>query len=72
MPTNEMDERYRTAEEVCDMIHSAANVVRTAINTDDAATKKALSTAAITLLQAAIKKTKESVDASLALEDDDE
>ena len=71
MPT-EMDERYRTAEDVCDMIHSAANVVRTAISTDDPTTKKALKTAAITLLKAAIKKTEESVDASLALDEDDE
>lgn len=71
MPT-EMDERYRTAEEVCDMIHSAANVVRTAISTDDPTTKKALKTAAVTLLKAAIKKTEESVDASVALDDDDE
>lgn len=72
MPTNEMDERYRTAEEVCDMIHSAANVVRTAINSDDPTTKKALKTAAVTLLKAAIKKTEESVDASVALDEDDE
>lgn len=71
MPT-EMDERYRTAEEVCDMIHSAANVVRTAINSDDPTTKKALKTAAVTLLKAAIKKTEESVDASVALDEDDE
>lgn len=71
MPT-EMDERYRTAEEVCDMIHSAANVVRTAISTDDPTTKKALKTAAVTLLKAAIKKTEESVDASVALDEDDE
>lgn len=71
MPT-EMDERYRTADEVCDMIHSAANVVRTAISTDDPTTKKALKTAAVTLLKAAIKKTEESVDASVALDEDDE
>lgn len=72
MPLEENDPRYMTAEEVADMIHSTANIARQAILADDAAIKKPMKVAAVTMLKSAIKKVEESIDASIALDDDDE
>lgn len=65
------DERLRTADEVCDMIHSAANVVRTALTSTDKKAEEALRKAAKTLLTTAIKRLDESVGTSIADEEDE-
>lgn len=65
------DERLRTADEVCDMIHSAANVVRTALTSTDKKDEEALRKAAKTLLTTAIKRLDESVGTSIADEEDE-
>lgn len=72
MPIDERDPRYNTAEEVSDMLHTTANVARQAIMTDDADMKKSLKAAVVSLLKSAIKKVEESIDASLALDEEDE
>lgn len=65
------DERLRTADELCDMIHSAANVVRTAIASTDKKTEEALKKAAKALLTTAIKRLDESVGTAIADEEDE-
>ena len=65
------DERLRTADEVCDMIHSAANVVRTALTSTDKKAEEALKKAAKTLLTTAIKRLDESVGTAIADEEDE-
>jgi hypothetical protein len=65
------DERLRTADEVCDMIHSAANVVRTALTSTDKKAEEALRKAAKTLLTTAIKRLDESVGTAIADEEDE-
>lgn len=65
------DERLRTADEVCDMIHSAANVVRTALTSTDKKAEEALRKAAKTLLTTAIKRVDESVGTAIADEEDE-
>lgn len=72
MPIDERDPRHNTAEEVSDMLHTTANVARQAIMTDDADMKKSLKAAVVSLLKSAIKKVEESIDASLALDEEDE
>ena len=70
MPTNEIDEKEKEAYELSELIHSAARVVETAIRTDDPASKKALRDAAKSLLQNAITRMDESVNTTLADEED--
>lgn len=65
------DERLRTADEVCDMIHSAANVVRTALTSTDKKAEEALRKAAKTLLTTAIKRLDESVGTAITDEEDE-
>ena len=71
MPVNE-DEKFRVSDEICGMIHSAADVARQAVMSEDATVKKALQTAAKALLNQAIRKIDESVGTSVADEEDDE
>lgn len=72
MPIDErMDEREKTAHDICDLIHSAADVARSAIMSDDAEAEKALKLAAKTLLENAIRKMDESVGTAVADEDEE-
>ena len=65
-----MTERDRTAEGIADQIHSAGRIMEQAILIDDAASKKALQNAAKVLIDTAMKRFDESVNTSIA--DDDE
>lgn len=64
------DEKQKEAFDVSELIHSAARIVEQAIQIDDPASKKALQTAAKTLLQNAIDRMDESVAASIEDEED--
>ena len=66
----EPDEKQKEAFDVSELIHSAARIVEQAIQIDDPASKKALQTAAKTLLQNAIDRMDESVAASIEDEED--
>ena len=73
MPIGEVtDSRMETAEDLCDTIHSAANIVRTAITTKDPSTAKALRTAAKALLKTVMARLDESVGESAAIEEEDD
>ena len=66
----ENEERQKEAYEVSELIHSAARIVEQAIAIEDPDSKKALQTAAKTLLQNAITRMNESVATSIADEED--
>ena len=64
------DPRFKTAEEIEDMMHDAGRIARTAVMSDDAAVKKSLKEAVKALCDTALKRLDESIGASIA--DDDE
>ena len=65
------DPRFKTANEIEDMMHDAGRIARTAIMTDDAAVKKSLKGAVQALCDTALKRMDESIGASIA-DDEDE
>lgn len=67
-----LDPRDRTAEEIEDMFHNAGRVARSAIMTDDAATKNTLKLAVRALTDEALRRLDESVGASVADDQDDD
>ena len=70
----EAENRRKTADEVCESIHSAARLAETAIMSDDPKVKEALKASVRVLLETAMTKLDESVGASVAdaQDDDDE
>lgn len=69
MPVSE--EKEKEAYEVSAMIRSASDIVEQAIRMDDPSSKKALQTAAKTLLQKAIDRLDESVGTAIADDEED-
>ena len=73
MPIDGMmeDDRYKTAEEIEDIYHSCARIARTAVMSDDPDVKKSLKTAILAMAKTAMAKIDESINTSLA-DDEDE
>ena len=68
-----MDPREKTANEIEDMFHNAGRVARSAVMTDDTATKNTLKLAIRALADEAIRRLDESIGTSEAdAADDDE
>lgn len=65
------DPREKTAAEIRCMIHSAADIVETAIRSTDPAVETSLKGSAKVLLESAMKKLDESVGTAVADEDDE-
>lgn len=70
MPMEENDIRYKTADEIEDIFHSAGRIARTAVLSDDITTKTALKLAIKAMVDQAVKRLDESVGASAADEED--
>jgi hypothetical protein len=68
----EMDPRERTAEEIEDMFHNAGRVARSAVMTEDRATKNTLNNAVRALADEAIRRLDESIGTSEADQQMDE
>lgn len=68
----EMDPRERTAEEIEDMFHNAGRVARSAVMTEDQATKNTLKNAVRALADEAIRRLDESIGTSQADAADEE
>ena len=68
----EMDPRERTAEEIEDMFHNAGRVARSAVMTEDQATKNTLKNAVRALADEAIRRLDESIGTSEADQQMDE
>ena len=65
-----IDPKIKEAESIEDQMHDAARLMGQAIKNDDAASKKALQSAAKVLIDTAMKRFDESIGTSVA--DDDE
>ena len=65
-----MDPKVKEAESIEDQMHDAARLMGQAIRNEDAASKKALQSAAKVLIDTAMKRFDESIGTSIA--DDDE
>lgn len=66
-----IDPKIKEAESIEDQVHDAARLMGQAVRNDDAASKKALQSAAKVLIDTAMKRVDESIGTSLA-DDDDE
>ena len=66
-----IDPKIKEAESIEDQVHDAARLMGQAVRNDDAASKKALQSAAKVLIDTAMKRFDESIGTSLA-DDDDE
>lgn len=67
-----VDPKVKEAEEICDLLHNAANIAEQAIKSDDDASKKALQAAAKVLIENASKRLDESIGTSVADSEDEE
>lgn len=67
---NTVDQKEKEAYKISDQIHEAARLMEHAITNEDKAVKKTLRNAAKELLDNAIKRFDESIDADIEDEDD--
>lgn len=67
-----IDPKEREAESIADQIHNAARIMEDAIRIESVDSKKALSTAAKTLIDDAMARFDESIGASVAMEGEDD